>query len=127
MRGEGTILVIEDEPDVMEITRETLKRLGYVVIEAVTGKEAIQKALSFEGTIDMALLDIKLPDMSGNQLYPLIMNARPDLKVVVFSGYALDGPAREILDAGAEGFVQKPFSISGLSQKLKEVLLKSSC
>jgi len=46
VRGEGTILVIEDEPDVMEITRETLKRLGYVVIEAVTGKEAVQKALS---------------------------------------------------------------------------------
>ncbi len=127
VRGEGTILVIEDEPDVMEITRETLKRLGYVVLEAVTGREAVQKAISYEGTIDMALLDIKLPDMSGNQLYPLIMNARPDLKVVVFSGYALDGPAREILDAGAEGFVQKPFSIAGLSQKLKEVLLKSSC
>ena len=72
--------------------------------------------------IDLALLDIKLPDMSGNQVYPLIMEARPDLKVVVCSGYSIDGPAQEILDAGAQGFVQKPFSISTLAKKLKEVL-----
>jgi len=121
-RGKGTVLIIEDEPDVMEITRETLKRIGYTVIEAITGKEAVEKALSFEGTIDVALLDIKLPDMGGAQVYPLVMEARPELKVLVFSGYALDGPAQEILDAGADGFIQKPFSIAGLSEKLEEVL-----
>ena len=124
VQGEGTILVIEDEPDVMEITRETLERLGYDVVEAFTGKEAVQKVLSFDGSIDAALLDIKLPDMTGDRLYPLIMEARPGLKVIVFSGYALDGPAQNILDAGAEGFVQKPFSVKGLSEKLKEVLKK---
>ncbi|MCF8127841.1 MAG: response regulator [Deltaproteobacteria bacterium] len=121
-QGVRTVLVIEDEPDVMEITHETLKRLGYTVIEATTGKEAVQKAL--DEPIDVALLDIKLPDMSGAQVYPLLMEARPELKVIVFSGYALDGPAQEILDAGANGFVQKPFSVSGLSEKMKEVLAK---
>jgi two-component system cell cycle sensor histidine kinase/response regulator CckA len=121
-QGVGTVLVIEDEPDVMEITRESIKRLGYTVFEAATGKEAVQKALA--EPIDVALLDIKLPDMNGAQVYPLIMEARPELKVIVFSGYALDGPAQEILDAGADGFIQKPFSISGLSEKLKEVLKK---
>ena len=121
-QGVGTVLVIEDEPDVMEITRETLKRLGYTVIEATTGKEAVQKALA--EPIDVALLDIKLPDMNGAQVYPQLMEASPELKVIVFSGYALDGPAREILDAGANGFVQKPFSVSGLSEKMKEVLEK---
>ena len=123
-QDKGTILIVEDEPDVMEITRETLKRIGYLVIEATTGKEAVQKALSFAGTIDVALLDIKLPDMGGAQVYPLLMEARPELKVLVFSGYAQDGPAQEILDAGANGFVQKPFSIAGLSEMLNEVLKK---
>jgi CheY-like chemotaxis protein len=123
-RGKGTVLVIEDEQDVMEITCATLKRLGYAPIEATTGKEAVQKALSFDGTIDVALLDIKLPDMGGAQVYPLVMEARPELKVIVFSGFALDGPAQEILDAGANGFVQKPFSIAGLSEKLEDVLKK---
>ena len=76
---------------------------------------------TFDGQIDLALLDIKLPDIDGRNLYLLIMKARPDLKVIVFSGYAIEGPAREILDAGAQNFIQKPFAVSALSEKLKKV------
>lgn len=119
-RGEGTVLIIEDAPDVMEITSETLKRLGYTVIEAAAGREAVEKARS--EAVDAALLDIKLPDMSGAQVYPLIMEAKPGLKVIVYSGYELDGPAKEIMDAAADGFIQKPFSVKGISVKLKEIL-----
>ena len=72
--------------------------------------------------IDLALLDIKLPDMDGGRVYPLIMEARPDLKVIVCSIYSIDGPARTFLDAGAEGFIQKPFSIAPFAEKLREVL-----
>ena len=68
------------------------------------------------------MLDILLPDMSGNDICPLIMEARPDLKVIVFSGYSIDGPAREILNAGAEDFIQKPFAMADLSEKLKKIL-----
>ena len=89
---------------------------------AKTGKDAIHIAETFDGQIDLALLDIKLPDIDGRNLYPLIMKARSDLKVIVFSGYSIDGPAREILDAGAQDFIQKPFSLATLSEKLKEVL-----
>jgi len=120
--GDGTILVIEDEAVLLEINREILERLGYRVLEAKTGRESVDMARTFDGQIDLALLDIKLPDMSGNQVYPLIMEARPDLKVVVCSGYSIDGPARKILDAGAEGFIQKPFLIAALAEKLKAVL-----
>ena len=77
---------------------------------------------TFDGQIDLALLDIKLPDMDGGRVYPLIMEARPDLKVIVCSGYSIDGPAQAILDAGAEGFIQKPFLIAPFAKKLKEVL-----
>jgi two-component system cell cycle sensor histidine kinase/response regulator CckA len=120
-----TILVIEDEEDVMIITRQALERLGYRVIEARTGQEAVEIARSFEGDIDLALLDIKLPDMRGDKVYPLVMEARPDLKVIVCTGYSIEGPAQEILDAGAEGFIQKPFLVSALDDKLKEVLGKN--
>ena len=75
-----------------------------------------------DGQIDLALLDIKLPDISGINLYPLIMKARSNLKVIVWSGYSIDGPAREILDAGAQDFLHKPFTFATLSEKLKEVL-----
>jgi two-component system, cell cycle sensor histidine kinase and response regulator CckA len=118
----GTILVIEDDEMVMDLTRAMLERLGYRVLSAGTGKEAVDSVKAFDGKIDLALLDIKLPDMSGSQVYPLIMEARPGLKVVVCSGYALDGPAQEILNAGAVGFIQKPFSIETIKEKLEKVL-----
>jgi len=120
--GDATILVIEDEEDVMMLFRQVLERLGYRVLQAETGKKAIRLAETFDGQIDLAILDIKLPDMTGDKVYPLIMEARPDLKVVVCSGYTIDGPPQDILDAGAEGFIQKPFSISTFAEKLKEVL-----
>jgi len=108
--GEGTILMIEDEDVVIEVTQAMLEWLGYRVMVAKTGKDAIHIAETFDGQIDLALLDIKLPDMEGGKVYPHIMEARPDLKVIVFSGYAIEGPARKILDAGAQDFIQKPFS-----------------
>jgi two-component system cell cycle sensor histidine kinase/response regulator CckA len=117
-----TILVIEDEEDVMEIARAFLERLGYRVLEAGTGKKGVEIAETFSGQIDLALLDIKLPDIPGDKVYSLIMKARPNLKVVVSSGYNIDGPARKILDAGAQDFIQKPFSLSTLSEKLKAAL-----
>ncbi len=120
--GTGTILVIEDEEIVMEVTSAILKKMGYHVLEARTGKEAIAIAEGHDGDIDLALLDIKLPDMDGGLLYPIIRKARPDLKVIVCSGYAIDGPAQEILDAGGYDFLQKPFSLEAISEKLKDAL-----
>ena len=120
--GTRTILMIEDEDMVIEVTQAMLEMLGYRVMVAKTGKDAIHIAETFDGQIDLALLDIKLPDIDGRNLYPLIIKARSNLKVIVFSGYSIDGPAREILDAGAQDFIQKPFSIATLSEKLKVVL-----
>jgi len=120
--GKGTILMIEDEDMVIDVTRTMLEMLGYRVMVAKTGKDAIHIAETFDGQIDLALLDIKLPDISGINLYPLIMKARSNLKVIVWSGYSIDGPAREILDAGAQDFIHKPFTLATLSEKLKEVL-----
>ncbi|MEN8752240.1 MAG: response regulator, partial [Desulfobacterales bacterium] len=122
LKGTGTILLIEDESAVIERLRKFLERLGFHVIEAQTGKEAIRLARAFDGDIDLAILDVFLPDMNGNKIYPLLKEFRPDLKVLVFSGYSLDGPAQEILDAGAHGFLQKPVSIEVLSEKLTELL-----
>ena len=120
----GNILLIEDDAMVLEITQTLLERLGYQVIVAATGNDAIHLARTFNRDIDLALLDIKLPDMEGGTLYPLLMEARPDLKVIVCSGYSMDGPAKEILNAGAQEFMQKPFSLATLRSKLDKVLKK---
>jgi len=121
-KGSRTILIIEDEDMVLDAMRAMLERLGYQVFTAKTGKSALHLAETLESRVDLALLDIKLPDMEGGNLYPLLMEARPTLKVIVFSGYAIDGPAQEILDMGADGFIQKPFSFTQLSKKIKAVL-----
>ena len=122
IKGRGTILVIEDEESVMKVTREILEKLGYRVLEAKTGQEAIDVVKTFDGDIDLAMLDILLPGMSGETIYPLLIKARPNLKVLVFSGYSIDGPAQKILNAGAEDFIQKPFAVVDLSKKLKKIL-----
>ena len=120
--GNGTILLIEDEEIVRDVSREILEKMGYRVLEAENGKRAIDIARSLDQDIDLAILDILLPDMGGEAIYPLLMDARPNLKVVVYSGYALDETAKRILSAGAQGFLQKPFSIDTLSETLNGLL-----
>lgn len=120
-KGTGTILVIEDEEMVMDVIRGILKRLGYQVLEAKTGHDAINIVKTFDGDIDVAILDIILPDMHGREVYRKIIEARQNLNVIVCSGYTIEGPAQEILDAGAQGFIKKPFSFKKLSETLKEV------
>ncbi len=122
IRGKGTILVIEDEETVMHVTHAMLERLGYNVLKAYTGAEAHSAVEKHNGEIDLVLLDIMLPDMDGKAIYTSLKKIRPDVKVIVCSGYSADGPAREILDAGAQAFIQKPFSIITLSDSLKTVL-----
>ena len=113
--GTGTILVIEDERIIRDISRAMLEKLGFHVLEARTGTEAIEIVETYPGRINLALLDIILPDMGGDTLFPRIKNSRPDLKVVICSGYELDGPVQGLLDAGAEDFIRKPFTFAALS------------
>ncbi|MBW1707246.1 MAG: response regulator [Deltaproteobacteria bacterium] len=120
--GAGTVLIIEDEEIVLDVTKAMIEALGYHVLTAKTGKEAISVTETFDGDIDLALLDIKLPDMEGGRVYRHIMEVRPDLKVIVCSGYTIEGPAQEILNAGAQGFIHKPASLGVLSDEVKRVL-----
>lgn len=120
-KPDRTALIVEDEHLVMEVNRAIVEKLGYHVLEAKSGKEAIEIAGQYEGDIDFALLDVILPDMDGSMIYPKLMEQRPDLKVVVCSGFALDGPARQILESGAQSYIQKPFTVAALSAVVKKI------
>jgi two-component system cell cycle sensor histidine kinase/response regulator CckA len=121
----GTALIVEDEHLVMEVSHAIVEKLGYQVLEAKTGKQALSLAHKYEGQIDFALLDVILPDMDGSLIYPELKAARPDMKVIVCSGFALDGPASEMLEAGAESYIQKPFTVAALSAVLKKIFKDS--
>jgi len=120
--GAGIILVVEDEEVVIDVMCTMLERLGYRILLAKTGSHAVDIARTFDGDIDLAILDIVLPDMGGKDVYPLIMKARPNLKVIVCSGYSIEGPAQEILDAGAQDFIVKPFDAEKVKETVKKVL-----
>ncbi len=124
VQGTGTALIVEDEHLVMDVNRTIVEKLGYRVLEAKSGREALEHAKNYEGQIDFVLLDVILPDMGGNQIYPKLKELRPNIKVIVCSGFTLDGPAREILDAGAECFLPKPFTVAALAAELDEIFKK---
>jgi CheY-like chemotaxis protein len=117
-----TILVIDDEEGVRNTIQSLLEMLGYRVLGADSAKAAIEAVRTHAGDIDLALLDIKLPDMEGGTLFPLIKEARPGIKVIICSGYSLDSNVRRILKDGAHGFIQKPFALKTISDKLSQVL-----
>lgn len=122
--GSETILIIEDEKSVMQVTSDLLKILGYHVLEAENGMKALKIVKEHKGPIHLAILDLGLPDMKGVNLFQHIRGARPETKVILASGYSIDGPAQDLLDSGALGFLQKPYNLSVLSGKLREVLKK---
>ena len=104
----------------MEVFRTALERMGFRVLAAKTGHEALKLATSSSEKIDVAILDILLPDTDGRSLYPSLIQARPGLKVIVSSGYSVEGPAQEILDAGAQAFLPKPFSLVDFREALRK-------
>ena len=121
-RGTGTILIAENETQVMDVTCTILKRLGYNVLTARTGMEAVNIGKSYDGDIDLAIIDMYLQDMRGDVIYKLLMKARKNLKVIISSGFDFDRFAQAILNAGAQAFIQKPFKLAALSDKVKQVL-----
>ncbi len=122
--GEGTILLVDDEEMILDVGVQLLKILGYKVIEARGGKEAVDIYRQAKDKIDMVLLDMVMPDMGGGEAYDLMKEINPNVKVLLSSGYSIDGRATEILNRGCDGFIQKPFSMKRLSQRIRELLDK---
>jgi len=120
--GSETILIIDDEPDILEIGKEMLEVLGYQVHHALNGNKAIELYAQHKDRIHLVILDMVMPGMSGEQIYDGLVEINPDIKVLVSSGYSKSGPAEKILQKGCNGFIQKPFKIQLLSQAIRQVL-----
>jgi PAS domain S-box-containing protein len=120
--GSETILVAEDDEAVRGIVRVTLESLGYTVLSARHGAEAVQICRAYQGAIDLLMTDVVMPRMSGRQLADLIAHLRPSIKTLYVSGYTDDAVVRHGVLEADMAFMQKPFTPAALSRKLREVL-----
>jgi signal transduction histidine kinase/CheY-like chemotaxis protein len=120
--GEGRILLIDDDPEALQAGALMLKELGYEVVQAGGGKEAIEIYRSQGAEIAMVTLDMVMPGMGGSETFTRLKEIDPDVKVLIISGYSLNQEVQELLSNGCCGFLQKPFNIRHFSQKLKEIL-----
>jgi len=122
VEGNGTILVVDDEEMVLSLGSEIVKMMGYDVLEARNGGEAVEIYRENKDKVDMVILDMAMPDMNGGEAYHRMKEIDPEVKVLLTSGYGIEGQAGEIMKHGCDAFIQKPFSISNLSGKIREVL-----
>ncbi len=120
--GKETVLVVDDEEMVVKVTKDMLAGLGYRVLTARSGPEALKIFESTAKGIDLVLLDMIMPEMNGEQTFEKLKEIRPDVRVILCSGYSLNGQAAGIMAKGCRAFLQKPFLISGLSRVVREVL-----
>jgi len=122
IKGEGTILFVDDEDVIIEIGEQMLNAMGYKVLVAKGGREAIRIYEKSREEIDGVILDMIMPGMGGGETYDLLKEINPGIKVLLSSGYSIDGQATEILNRGCDGFIQKPFNLKDLSQELQDIL-----
>ena len=120
--GTETILLVDDEQMILAVGKSMLEKIGYRVLTAADGRQAIERFEADPAGIDMVVLDMIMPEMGGGDTYDRLKQIDPDVKVLLASGYSLDGQAAEILERGCNGFVQKPFSLKALSRKIRDIL-----
>jgi len=122
VRGTGTVLLVDDEEPVLEVGKELLEAMGYRVLAAKDGNEAVEIYGKNIGEIDIVVLDMIIPGMGGGEVYERLKETDPNVKVLLSSGYAIDGEATKIMQRGCNGFIQKPFHMKELSDKINEII-----
>jgi two-component system cell cycle sensor histidine kinase/response regulator CckA len=124
LEGTETVLLVDDEEPVLEVGRDLLKAMGYRVLIARDGREAVRVYRKNKRIVDIVILDIVMPTMGGGVTYDLLKQINQDVKVLLSSGYSINGEATDILERGCNGFIQKPFSMKELSGAIRKVLQK---
>jgi len=122
VKGNEAILLVDDEKGTIQVEKLMLRELGYQVVPALSGKEAIELYKEKMVDFDLVALDMIMPEMNGKDTFDALKKINPEVKVLLVSGYSLNKQIEELMEKGCNGFIQKPFDIKQLSHKLREVL-----
>ena len=120
--GSQTILLIDDESIVINVCKEMIEKLGYDVITAKSGKLAVDMFREKSEDIHLIILDMIMPGMDGDQTFDLLREINSSIPILLSSGYSLNSQAKKIMEKGCNGFIQKPFLITQLSEKIQNIL-----
>jgi two-component system cell cycle sensor histidine kinase/response regulator CckA len=122
LTGSEKILLVDDEEMVADVGKDMLEKLGYKIVVAAGGNDAIKLLKTMRNEVDLVILDMIMPDMSGGETFNRLRAIKPDVKILLSSGYSLNGQASEIMQRGCNGFIQKPFNVKQISRKIREIL-----
>ena len=125
LKGAGTILLVDDEDGVRTVAARMLQQLGYQVLVAPSGPRALEIYPQERHRIDLVILDLLMPGMGGAETFQKLRGMDPGVRVLLSSGYSLDGEAQQAMAAGARGFIQKPYRLNALSRQVAEILGRS--
>jgi len=119
--GTETVLLVDDEEIVIGVGSQMLQRLGYSVLTAANGSEAVDIYRNNQNMIGFVILDMIMPGLEAGDTYDKLRALNPAVKVLLSSGYSLDQKAKAIIDRGCSGFIQKPFNMKILEEKIEEI------
>jgi len=121
-KGHETVLLVDDEEMIIDVGRGLLGELGYTVMTAGSGLEALEVYRQNSGRIDIVVMDMIMPGLGGGETFDRLKQINPNVKVLLASGYTINGQAANIIERGCDGFIQKPFTLLQLSAKIREIL-----
>ena len=119
---EKTILLIDDEEIVINISKMMLKRLGYRVLTAYSGYEGLQLFEKNKSKIDLIISDLEMPNMNGNEVMDKLRKIDPQIKVILSSGALTDADEKDVMNKGFNGFIKKPYNMNTLFEKTTEII-----
>jgi signal transduction histidine kinase/CheY-like chemotaxis protein len=122
IRGHGNVVVVDDEEMIRNLTKEILTFLGYAVVTCKDGPEAIAYFSLHAAEVDLVILDVIMPKMDGHETYRELQRIKPDVKVIITTGYSISEDTSKIINRGVAGFIQKPFESGPLSQLVHDVI-----
>jgi two-component system cell cycle sensor histidine kinase/response regulator CckA len=122
LKGTETLLLVDDEPKVLDICERFLKTLGYSVLTAKSGFEALETYERNKAIIDAVVIDMIMPGMNGKELFTRLREIQPSLKALISTGYSVEGEVSDLMTRGCKGYIQKPFSIKVLAKEIRRIL-----
>jgi two-component system cell cycle sensor histidine kinase/response regulator CckA len=122
LSGSETVLAVDDDRTMLDLLEEVLKPLGYKVLSAASGEEALEMAAVHQDKIDLLLTDVILPGIKGQELAQQLISTCPDVNILFMSGYLCPSMAHSDSEQRFEAFIQKPFSPNALLRKMRKLL-----